>query len=141
MMGAGSMMGGPGMYGGGMPGPSPYAPPAFAPAAYAGIGGPAPMGMPGGPGMMQGMPMQGMPPMNGPMQGMPGGAMPIGDGGGYGDGGYGDGGFGGGYCDDGCGGWTNHYFAFADFLYLRPRNAEVAYAVPVSAAAAAGGTL
>jgi len=67
--------------------------------------------------------------------------MPIGDGGGYGDGGYGDGGFGGGYCDDGCGGWTNHYFAFADFLYLRPRNAEVAYAVPVSAAAAAGGTL
>jgi len=128
MMAPSSMMQGPGMYGGGMPGPRPYAPAAFAPAAYAGIGGPAPMGpMPGGPGMMQGMqPMTGMQGMSG-MQ-----AMPVGDGGGYADGGY---------CDDGCGGWTNRYFAFGEFLYLRPRNAEVAYAVPISAAAAAGGAI
>src|SRR6188474_664795 len=109
-------MGGPGgpyaMAGGGympspgMPGPSPYAPPAFAPAAYAGIGGPAPMGGMGGAPMMAPMDIQGA--MNSQ-------------------------GGGGGYCDPGgCGcGWTNHYFAFGEFLYLRPRNAEVAYAVPV----------
>ena len=35
------------------------------------------------------------------------------------------------------GGWTNRYFAWGEFMYLRPRNAEVAYAVPVNAAAAA----
>lgn len=96
-----------------MPGQGPYAPPAFAPASYAGMGGPAPMGpMPGGPGMA----------------GMPG--MPIGSGGG-------DCYPGGGICD----GWTNHYFGFGEFLYLRPRNAEVAYAVPIDSTAAAGGTL
>jgi hypothetical protein len=119
-----------------MPGPSPYAPPAFAPAAYAGIGGPAPMGPMGsmaGPmspmgsmgGPMNPMgPMQGSPEMSGmPMGGMPGGP----------------GGYGGDYCDD-CGGWTNRYFAFGEFLFLRPRNAEVAYAVPISSAAAALGT-
>src|SRR5439155_20860242 len=104
----------------GFPGPSPYAPPAFAPAAYAGMGGPAPMGpMPPSPAMqgMQGMAMQGMAP------GMPPGP-------GYGDGGYG--GYG-DYCDDG-GGWTNLYFAFGEFLYLGPPNAEVAYAVPINRA-------
>jgi hypothetical protein len=102
---------------GGMPGPSPYAPPAFAPAAYAGIGGPAPMGGMGGGAMMAPMDMQGMP------------SAPASYGGG------------GGYCAPGGGcGWTNHYFAFGEFLYLRPRNAEVAYAVPIDSAAAAAGT-
>src|SRR6476660_8290626 len=106
------------MYSGqGFPGPSPYAPPAFAPAAYAGIGGPAPMG---GMGPMPG-PMGPMSPMQGPMDT---GAMSGGAGYGGGYGGYGD------YCDDG--GWTNRYFAFGEFLYLRPRNAEVAYAVPIN---------
>jgi len=38
-------------------------------------------------------------------------------------------------------GWSNHYFGFGEFLFLRPGNAEVAYAVPVSSAAAAGGTI
>jgi hypothetical protein len=38
----------------------------------------------------------------------------------------------GGDCYGGaCGGWTHRYFAFGEYLYLRPRNAEVAYAVPV----------
>jgi hypothetical protein len=45
-----------------------------------------------------------------------------------------------GYCPDcyggagygaSCTGWTNRYFAFGEYLYLRPRNAEVSYAVPV----------
>jgi hypothetical protein len=121
-----SMMGaGPG----GMPGPSPYAPPAFAPAAYAGIGGPAPMGMPGAPGMA-GMPM-GAPPME--INGM--GEMA---GQGYGGPGYGGMGYGGPeYCND-CGGWTNRYFVFGEALLLRPRNAEVAYAVPVDSTVIAG---
>lgn len=124
---------------GGMPGPSPYAPQGFSPASYAGMGGPAPMGpMPGAPNMspMGGMPMQMAPlgmdgGMNGPGPGMYGSpGTPIGPGGGD-------------YCqpDEGCGGWTQKYFASAEFLYLRPANAEVAYAVPVNSAAAAGGTL
>src|SRR6188474_2787591 len=129
-------MGGPGgpyaMAGGGympspgMPGPSPYAPPAFAPASYAGIGGPAPMGPMSAPPSMAPMSMG---PMMGPMGSSPG--MEIGPGGGGGD-----------YCPPGYGpdGWTNHYFAFGEFLYLQPRGAEVAYAVPISSAAAAGGT-
>jgi hypothetical protein len=47
------------------------------------------------------------------------------------------------YCDNcgpGGGGWTNRYFAWGEFLYLKPKNAEVAYAVPVNAAAAAAGS-
>jgi hypothetical protein len=132
MAGGGMGMGGPGY-----PGPNPYAPPAFAPAAYAGMGGPAPMGGPMGP-MPQTPTMAplgidgGMSGMGGtPMQGgsMMGGGMP---GGGMG---------GSAYCDD-CGpaqgGWTNRYFAWGEFMYLQPKNAEVAYAVPVYAAAAAG---
>jgi major outer membrane protein len=115
------MMAPTGMYPGqNFPGPSPYAPPAFAPAAYAGMGGPAPMGP------MQASPAMGM----GPMTGMAGG-MPPGPG--YGGSGYGD------YCDDGCG-WTNRYFAFGEFLYLRPRNAEVAYAAPINGALVTGPT-
>lgn len=118
---------------GGMPGPSPYAPPAFAPAAYAGMGGPAPMGGMGGP--MPGGPM----PMDGMMGGMPGAPM--------------DGGYGGAYCDqcnpgapgfggygDDCGGWTNKYFAFGEALFIRPRNAEVSYAVPINGATIVGPT-
>ena len=118
-------MGGPGgpyaMAGGGympspgMPGPSPYAPPAFAPAAYAGIGGPAPMGSP-------------MPPMDAGM----GGPMPASP--------SDMSGYGGGYCADcGPGGGGGHgsgsrFIAFGEFLNLRPRNAEVAYAVPIAGA-------
>jgi hypothetical protein len=56
-------------------------------------------------------------------------AQQIGPGGGY------PGGYGGNNCDP-CDGWANNYFAFGEFLYLRPRNAEVAYAVPISGAAA-----
>jgi hypothetical protein len=44
----------------------------------------------------------------------------------------------GGACDDCCG-WTHHYFGFGEFLYLRPRNSEVAYAVPIDSAAAGNG--
>jgi hypothetical protein len=121
----------------GMMGPQgPYAAPGFNPASYAGIGGPAPMG-PG--------PMPTAPTMT-PMATMPG--TPIGPGGdysgnfagdysGYGDGGYGNGGF----CPPGQQGWSYHYFGWGEFLYLRPGNAEVAYAAPVNGAAAAGGTV
>lgn len=149
MMGGGMGMGGPGGY----PGPSPYAPPAFAPASYAGMGGPAPMGSPGmgQPGMgPMGMGSPSMGPMGmGPMGQNPQMA-PMGMDGGPGIGqqaqggssfaGLMDGG-GGNYCDNcgpgGGGGWTNRYFAWGEFMYLRPRNAEVAYAVPVNLAAAA----
>jgi hypothetical protein len=95
----------------GMPGPSPYAAPAFAPAAYAGMGGPAPMGP-----MLDYAGMAGTPPtgMSGDMPVMDGMAGP----------GYGP------YMDGSCG-WTNRFFFFGEFLYLRPRNAEVAYAVPI----------
>lgn len=117
MMSPSMMAAGPG----GMPGPSPYAPPAFAPASYAGIGGPAPMGMPGGM------------PMGAPMGEMPG--MPID--GGQGSVSYGGAGYG-GYCPDGCDGWTNRYFVFGEALFLRPRNAEVAYAVPINGATIVG---
>jgi len=78
-----------------------------------------------------------------PMANMPG--MPIGPGGGnYGGGDYGGGdygGYGGGGYDCPPQGWSHHYFGFGEFLFLRPGNAEVAYAVPVSTAAAAGSTL
>ena len=61
----------------------------------------APMGMDGG--------------MNGPSPGMYGSpGMPIGSGGGD-------------YCppDGGCDGWTQKYFGFGEFLYLRPTNSDV----------------
>jgi hypothetical protein len=35
-----------------------------------------------------------------------------------------------GCCDDGCG-WCHHISVFGEFLYLRPRNAEIAYTVPI----------
>ena len=129
------MMAPAGMYPGqGYPGPSPYAPPAFAPAAYAGIGGPAPMGP------MQASPAMGMGPMAGGPAGMP---APGYGGPGYGGAGYGGPGYGGpglgDYCDDCCG-WSNRYFAFGEFLYLRPRNAEVAYAAPINGALITGPT-
>ena len=103
------------MPGGYMPGPSPYAPQALAPAGYAGMGGPAPMGAPMGPPMA---PMDAS--MGGPMDASPS------DMGGYG---------GGGYCDDcsrGGLGSGSRFIAFGEFLNLRPRNAEVAYAVPIA---------
>jgi hypothetical protein len=134
---------GMGAGGGGMMGPQgAYAGPAFNPASYAGIGGPAPMG----PGPMPASPsMTPMAPMSGPMGAMPGqmGAMPgpMGPGGADYSGGYGGGGDYGGYGDCGPQGWTHHYFAYGEFLYLRPGNAEVAYAVPVNAAAAGGGSV
>jgi hypothetical protein len=145
MMGGGGMgMGGPG----GFPGPSPYAPPAFAPASYAGMGGPAPMGPSGpmGPSVMS----PSMSPMGG-MGGMPPQMAPLGvDAGANGMSSMMQGssfaglaGGGGDYCDNcgpGGGGWTNRYFAWGEFLYLRPRNAEVAYAVPVNLAAATAGS-
>jgi len=158
MMAGGGGMGPPGGYAG----PNPYAPPAFAPASYAGMGGPGPMGggMPGGgmggpmgpsamgPGPMSSGPMgPGSYGPMGPMQMSPNMA-PLGVDGGAGGGmssmmaGSSFAGLAGGgdYCQD-CGpggGWTNKYFAWGEFLYLKPRNAEVAYAVPVNAAAAAG---
>ena len=98
-----------------MPGPSPYAPAAFDAAAYAGMGGPA-MGGPM-PGAMMGPEMGGM-------AGMPVG--PVGSE---------------MYCDPEACGWTNHYFAFGEFLYIRPGNAEVSYAVPINGAAAGAGTI
>src|SRR5439155_24311401 len=106
--------GGPGPYGGA---------PQFGPAGYAQMGGPIAMA----------------PPAMGPMPasaGMP--AMPTPDyaGDGYGGGGYGGGGYGG---NDGCDGWGYRINTFGEFLYLRPRNTEVAYAVPVVAAGAAAG--
>jgi len=124
MMGPSTMAGGQVFPGQGFPGPSPYAPPAFAPAAYAGMGGPAPMG-----------PTMGAPMMGGAMMGGMGGPMPAPA---Y-DGGGGYGGYG-GFCDDGCGGWNNRYFVFGEFLFLRPRNAEVAYAVPVQGGLITGPT-
>src|SRR5262245_48399915 len=119
--GGGGMMGPPGMMGA----PGMYPAPTFNPASYAGIGGPAPMG-----------PMPGSPTMT-PMASMPG--TPIGPGGGdYGSSYGGD--YGGGYGAPCADGWSYHYFGWGEFLYLRPGNAEVAYAVPVNAAAAAAGT-
>jgi hypothetical protein len=64
--------------------------------------------------------------MMGPMSGSPG--MPIGPGGSD-------------YCSPDCCGWTHHWFAFGEFLYIRPGNAEVAYAVPVDSASAGTGVL
>jgi len=145
MMGGGPM---PGMgmvaSAGGMPGPSPYAPQGFSPASYAGIGGPGPMGpMPTSPSMAP-MSMGGMGPGSmgpGGMGGMP--MAPIGmDGGMSGPGPIGPGG--GDYCQPNgaaCDGWTQKYFGFGEFLYLRPSNSEVSYALPVNSVAAAGGTV
>jgi len=135
------MMAASAMYSGqGSPGPSPYAPPAFAPAAYAGIGGPAPMG--GMPPMGSMTSMQGAMDAGsmsaGPGYGGPGYGGPGYGGPGYVGPGYGGPGYGGDWCDDG--GWTNRYFAFGEFLYLRPRNAEVAYAVPINGALITGPT-
>jgi hypothetical protein len=142
MMGGGGMgMGGPG----GFPGSSPYAPSAFAPASYAGMGGPAPMGGgPMGPSVMSPS-MSPMGPMSQP-QSMAPMAMDGGNGMGPMQGGSSFSGLmdgGGNYCND-CGpaggGWTNRYFAWGEFMYLKPRNAEVAYAVPVNTAAATAGS-
>jgi hypothetical protein len=41
-----------------------------------------------------------------------------------------EGGYGGSCCDDCCSGWCHRINVFGEFLYLRPRNAEIAYAVP-----------
>jgi len=45
----------------------------------------------------------------------------------------------GGCCDD-CGGWCHHISVFGEFLYLRPRNAEIAYSVPIDGNLVPGGT-
>lgn len=42
-------------------------------------------------------------------------------------------------CDDCCPGWCHRINVFGEFLYLRPRNAEVAYAVPINGNLAPGG--
>jgi len=99
-------------------------------------------GMPGlpvmGPGMGPGMGAGGMPGM---MPGMPG-VMPAGFAGGEMGGpacaapscgapGCSDANCGKGGCGDGCQGWCHRWNVFADFLYMRPRDAEVAYAVPI----------
>jgi hypothetical protein len=124
-------------------GPSPYGPGGYAPGGYG----------PGAPGMMPGMP--GSPMMGamqagmmGPPPGMMGGGMPPGMmGGGVMPAGYGAG-YGGptqamgctdspqggcSTCCSPCGdcGWCNHWSVFGEFLYLRPRDAEVAYAVAI----------
>ncbi|MDX1944429.1 MAG: Lpg1974 family pore-forming outer membrane protein [Pirellulaceae bacterium] len=44
-----------------------------------------------------------------------------------------------GCCDECCGGFCHRLSFFGDFLYLRARNAEVAYAVPVDGAITAPG--
>ena len=129
MGGPGGPYGMAGMPGPGMPGPSPYAPSGFAPAGYAGMAGPGPMGSPMGPPMA---------PMDASMGGMMGGPMGAGPMPGSPD----MGGYGGGYCAD-CGpgggggygggnGSGSRFIAFGEFLNLRPRNAEVAYAVPIA---------
>lgn len=41
-------------------------------------------------------------------------------------------------CDD-CPGWCHRINVFGEFLYLRPRNAEIAYAVPINGNLAPGG--
>jgi hypothetical protein len=41
-------------------------------------------------------------------------------------------------CDDCCPGWCHRINVFGEFLYLRPRNAEIAYAVPVNGNLAPG---
>jgi hypothetical protein len=104
----------------------------------------APMGPYGGYGYAQ-MPPPGMVP--GLMPGTPG-IMPAGYAGGYGDpacaapscGAPGctdpacglDGGCGKNCgCDDCCKGWCHRFNIFGEFLYLRPRDAEVAYAVAI----------
>jgi len=126
-------------FGAGMMGPQgPYAAPAFSPASYAGMGGPAPMGpTPMGAGPMPQSPM--MTPMaSSPGMGQMGQMGPMGPGGDFGgnySGGYGD-------CPPPAPmGWQNHVWGFGDFLFLRPSNNEVTYAVPVDSAAATGGTL
>jgi hypothetical protein len=92
--------------------------------------------------MPGGMPM-------GEMPGMPVGGMPMeggygGDASGYCGPGYGGPGYGGpGYGKfgaDGCDGWTNRYFVFGEALFIRPRNAEVSYAVPINGATIVGPT-
>ena len=66
---------------------------------------------------------------------MPGMSMEAGYGApAYGGGGYGD------YCDDCATGWTNHFFAFGEFLYIRPRNAEVTYASTIDSTVITGPT-
>ncbi|ADB17897.1 hypothetical protein Psta_3233 [Pirellula staleyi DSM 6068] len=90
--------------------------------------GPMPMGPM--PGMMQASYMQPMPgaaPMAPPM--MPGGMPCTTAAPGCGD--IAGAGACGGNCGDGCGcadGWTDKWTVFGEFLYVRPRDAEVAYA-------------
>jgi hypothetical protein len=115
--------------------------PPYGVAPYPGMGfGMDGAAMMGGAGMMAGGSMGPMGPM-GPMGIAPIGAQaqaPGAPGCGIGpdcaadpNGGYG------GYCGgDGCGcgncdGWCHHINIFGEFLYLRPRNAEIAYAVPI----------
>jgi hypothetical protein len=43
-----------------------------------------------------------------------------------------------GCCDDCCSGWCHRINVFGEFLYLRPRNAEIAYAVPIDGNFAVG---
>jgi hypothetical protein len=43
-----------------------------------------------------------------------------------------------GCCDD-CPGWCHHISVFGEFLYLRARNAEIAYAVPIDGNLVPGG--
>ena len=42
-------------------------------------------------------------------------------------------------CDDCCSGWCHRINVFGELLYLRPRNAEIAYAVPINGNLAPGG--
>lgn len=101
----------------------------YAPMApYGGYGYPVmpPPGMPAmSPAMLPGMPgvvpanFAGMAGPGGPTQG-PGCADAACGGKGNGCG-----------CDDCCKGWCHRVNVFGEFLYMRPRNAEVAYAVPI----------
>jgi hypothetical protein len=109
----------------------------------------APMGSYGGYGYAQ-MPPPGKMPgggLPGMMPGMPG-VVPAGFAGAYGDPACAapscsdpacgvDGGCGKGCgCDDCCKGWCHRFNVFGEFLYMRPRDAEVAYAVAIDGAPA-----
>lgn len=95
----------------------------------------APAGYDGGMGAMGGMPGMMDPAMMGAMQAGAMGPMPgqppgcdYGQGAGLGCGPGGAACGDGGCCTDG---WCHHINVFGEFLYLRPRNAEIAYAVPI----------
>ena len=125
-------------------------------AALAGVGGQAhaqyaPMMPPYGGYGYPAMPPPGMPSMSpGMLPGMPG-VVPAGFAGGMGgpecaapgpgctDGACSGKGNGCG-CDECCPGWCHRVSVFGEFLYMRPRNAEVAYAVPIDGNLAADPT-